>query len=292
MSRRRNLQSHLQSLEEIRGIMNSMKTLAYTETRKLARFLDAQHTVVRSIENVAADLLASYPETLPEVPGSIPVYIVIGTQRGFCGNFNHALLEQLESILEDPSQNSPQLMVVGHKLCTLVEADERVVTRLDGANASGEVPSVLGQLVSELNSFQENFRLPSVHAIYHDDEGDIGVRKLLPPFQNYIDRAPRFPHPPVLNQSPQDCLGGLVDHYLLAALHEVLYTSLMAENHRRVLHLEGAVKHLDDASGELQRQCNSLRQGEIIEEIEVILLNQTETIIPIRQTPTGMQRRT
>ncbi|HBE93756.1 MAG TPA: hypothetical protein DDW55_15050, partial [Gammaproteobacteria bacterium] len=51
------------------------------------------------------------------------------------------------------------------------------------------------------------------------------------------------------------------------------YTSLMAENHQRVAHLEGAVKHLDDESAELMRQSNILRQTEIIEEIEVILLS-------------------
>ena len=53
----------------------------------------------------------------------------------------------------------------------------------------------------------------------------------------------------------------------------MLYTSLMAENQQRVAHLEGAVKHLDDESAELVRQCNTLRQAEIIEEIEVILLS-------------------
>ncbi len=64
-----------------------------------------------------------------------------------------------------------------------------------------------------------------------------------------------------------------MDHYLFAALHEILYASLNAENHQRVAHLEGAVKHLDDESAELARQCNALRQEEIIEEIEVILLS-------------------
>jgi F-type H+-transporting ATPase subunit gamma len=47
----------------------------------------------------------------------------------------------------------------------------------------------------------------------------------------------------------------------------------MAENLRRVRHLEGAVRHLDDKSATLQHQSNALRQEEIIEEIEVILLS-------------------
>jgi F-type H+-transporting ATPase subunit gamma len=40
-----------------------------------------------------------------------------------------------------------------------------------------------------------------------------------------------------------------------------------------VAHLEGAVQHLDTRTEELTRRSMSLRQEEIIEEIEVILLN-------------------
>jgi F-type H+-transporting ATPase subunit gamma len=65
----------------------------------------------------------------------------------------------------------------------------------------------------------------------------------------------------------------LSDHYLFAALNEILYSSLMAENQRRVRHLDGAVDHLDARSAELARQSNARRQEEIIEEIEVILLS-------------------
>ena len=41
----------------------------------------------------------------------------------------------------------------------------------------------------------------------------------------------------------------------------------------RVTHLEGTVKHLDDESAEMARRSNTLRQEEIVEEIEVILLS-------------------
>ena len=42
MTSRRQLDQHRHSLAEIRNIMNAMKNLAYMETRKLDRFLDAQ----------------------------------------------------------------------------------------------------------------------------------------------------------------------------------------------------------------------------------------------------------
>jgi F-type H+-transporting ATPase subunit gamma len=273
MSRRRSLERHRRSLTEIRDIMNSMKTLAHLEIRKLERFLSAQRAVVRSIEEVATDFLGFHPETLPEAISVNEVYLMVGTERGFCGDFNQALLKHLESSLEAQSSGPPTLIVIGRKLHTLVEEDERVSARIDGTSVAEEVDSLLSRIVSELATLQTKCGVITLYAVYHGGENGVVMHRLLPPFQQCLHLPPGFPHPPVLNLAPADFLIELTDHYLFAALHEVVYASLMAENRRRMTHLEGAVRHLDDESAELARRCNTLRQEEIIEEIEVILLS-------------------
>jgi len=275
MTRRRDLERHRQSLSEIRNILNSMKTLAYLETRKLSRFLQAQHTVVNNIEDVAADLLSFYPDTLPVVKETTPVYLLIGTERGFCGDFNHALLQHLESELQTREPDNPILIAIGHKLFPLLEGDERVAATLDNASVVEEVTSLLNQMVTELTALQDKLGMLSVYCLYHGSDNGIVTQKLLPPFQDQSEKPPRFTHPPLLNLSPHEFLLELTEHYLFAALHEILYTSLMVENHHRVSHLEGAVNNLDEKSAELTRQYNALRQEDIIEEIEVLLLNAT-----------------
>jgi F-type H+-transporting ATPase subunit gamma len=56
-------------------------------------------------------------------------------------------------------------------------------------------------------------------------------------------------------------------------LHKIVHLSLATENHRRLQHLEGAVKHLNDEIVNLPHKAQTCRQEEITEEIEVILLN-------------------
>lgn len=272
MSRRRNLEHHRRSLDEIREIMNSMKTLAYMETRKLARFLPAQQDVVRSIETMAADLLRFHPGILAEVAETAPVFLMIGTERGFCGDFNQALMNRLATATQAETAAQPRLLVVGHKLHPLLDKDDRVAAFVEGASVVEDVPAVLNRLVNVLTSLQIGHFSLSLYGIYHDDNG-IAVNRLLPPFRQQSDDLPSYPHPPLINLPVEELLIDLADHYLLAALHRMLYTSLMVENLRRVTHLEGAVKHMDEESDELVRQCNTLRQEEIIEEIEVILLS-------------------
>ena len=274
MTRRRELQQHRHTLGEIRDIMNSMKTLAYIESRKLGRFLDAQRAVVAHIETMAADFLGFYPGTLPREEQATPVCLLIGSERGFCGAFNERLLGQLQSHVREYSIDTPRLIVTGNKLGNQLEGDPQVVACIDGANVVEEVGKTLALIINTLAELQAKEGTAALTVLYHDpDREQIITTEVLPPFERYRDSAPRFPHPPVLNLPAAAFLAELIDQYLFAALHEIMYVSLMAENIQRVRHLEGAVQHLDDKSAKLLHKSNALRQEEIIEEIEVILLS-------------------
>ena len=288
MTHRRELEEHRHKLGEIRDIMNSMKTLAYMETRKLSRFLDNQQLIVDDIEAMATDFVSFFPKTLPVFEerngATTEVYLLIGSERGFCSNFNETLLPFMESCVADGASNKPILIAVGYKLHTVLETDSRVFASVDGANVVEEIEAVLTHIVDTLVSIQTTHSTLSLFVIYHGDghggirpegEHQILTQKLLPPFQRYLGKEPDFPHSPILNVSPADFLLELTDHYLLSTLHQILYTSLMVENHRRVQHLEGAVQYMDDKANELTSKCNALRQEDIIEEIEVILLSAT-----------------
>jgi F-type H+-transporting ATPase subunit gamma len=273
MSRRREVEHHRHSLGEIREIMSSMKTLAYLETRKLDRFLSAQQAVVESVEKVAADFLTFYPETLPESRYLIPVYLLIGSERGFCGDYNHIVARELESVTQMNEGQMPLLLAVGRKLHPRLESDPRVVEFVSGASVVEEVSNTLTEIVNALTTLQQKRGPITLYGLYHDLDGNIVKQKLLPPLRQLPVQPKSYSHPPQLNLLPRQFLLELTDHYLFAALHEMLYTALMAENQARVSHLEGAVRRLDEESAELARRSNALRQEEIIEEIEVILLS-------------------
>ena len=273
MSRRRELEQHRESLGEIREIMGSMKTLAYMETRKLGRFLETQRNVVQSIAEVAADFLAFFGDTLPVRAPVARLFLLVGTERGFCGDFNHAILRRLESELDGDPAGQPLLLPVGHKLHILLEGEPRVAARIPGASVVEEVTALLSQVTTEIGAIQARQDELAVYCIHHTDKSDTVVRQLLPPFLDGPAPPAGLSFPPLLQEEPLPFLSQLADHYLLAVLYEIIYTSLMAENDARLAHLGSALRHLDEQSEELARQGNILRQEEIIEEIEVLLLS-------------------
>ncbi len=276
---RRELEYHRKSLGEIREIMSAMKSLAFMETRKLSRFIQSQKSVVDNIELAAADFLHHYGNTLPQADTSTTtVYVLIGTERGFCGDINQSLIAQFEQQLEQkPRVPNLKILAVGHRLHTLLESDPRVIEKINGANVAEEVTGVMEQVVVALSELHAQLKTLAIVGIYNNDAGEIVVNTLLPPFRSIDRQSGSYTNAPTLNLSPEDCLLELSDHYLFAALSEMFYTALLSENHRRVAHLEGSVKHLDNELIVLERKSNMLRQEEITEEIEVILLS-TESI--------------
>jgi len=267
MSQSHELQLHIGKLGEIRGILNAMKNLALIETHKLARILPLHKQSLAAIEQTAADFLKFYPPLSSGDLEGESIYIVLGPERGFCGDFNEQLLAQLPA--------SGPIIAVGARLGGKL-ADHAAVTLIAGASVAEEVPSVADRLLDALTAtaFQPGMKLL---AIYHDSQSNQAQRRQLLPLPQQADSAPPVGYPPLLNLPPEDFFADLLSHYLFTVLHGLLYQSLAAENRRRLQHLEGAVNHLDNEMLKLKRKSQIYRQEEITEEIEVILLNAEES---------------
>jgi F-type H+-transporting ATPase subunit gamma len=287
MSRRRDIDSRLGALADIGKIMRSMQNLSYLETRKLARFLASQRRVVAAIDTAARDFLGHYPGLPDAVPGAAGLYVLIGAERGFCGSFNEAVLSSLKRECDTSAPGRTRLVAVGAKLASALGGDPRLADWIPGAAAAEEVPAVLERLLQCLERLGADRGIQRLSALHWDVEREqVASVSVLPPFRAESgDQASAYPFPPQINLSPQRLLARLVEHYLFAALHELLYASLMAEHQHRVRHLQAALGRIDERVQGLRLRRNALRQEEITEEIELILLNQPAADRPLPDSP-------
>lgn len=276
MSQSHSLQLHITQLEEIRTILNAMKNLAFMEIHKLSRYQTMQKKVVANIEDAAMDLLNFYPSLSREEEDARHICILVGSERSFCGDFNDRLMESINAV------NYSAIIVIGNRLGNrLLNNNLPVLAEIAGANITEEVPAVLNQLIETINSITETDNPVSLEssgnrltALYHDNDANrINQRQIFPPSPPQQQKTVQYGFPPLLNLKADEFYSDLIQHYFFAVLHEVFYVSLMAENHNRLQHLDGAVRHLDDETVNLHRKLQVFRQEEITEEIEVILLN-------------------
>lgn len=273
MSKRRELETQIHRLSDIREIMSAMKNLALMETHRLARFLDTQHRVVANIEGAAADFLTFHADLLPSEENSREVYVLVGSERGFCGDYNESLLRAFE---DTSTGQTACAIAIGGKLESRFTADPRIAVSIAGASVVEEVDVVLSNLVEKLNDLNATAigaGYLSLTVFHHDPDED-GVRiSSLRPFKRPKGAGACATFPPMLNMEPRLFLAGLAEQYLVAMLHELLYRSLMAENQRRMQHMDTAVQRLERTAKELWQRRNTVRQEEITEEIEVIMLS-------------------
>ena len=271
MTLRHDQSDHRRKLNEIRNIMNSMKTLAIMETHKLTRFIKNQSSMATTIENMASDFLHFNPQVLPEVEPVSNIVLLVGSERGFCGDFNDQIVKKLASINDVDSETTSTLIVVGSKLHPLLTDINNEAIYIEGASIVEEIFNVVDTVAKTLLTYQQP---ASLYALYHNNShSELISERLLPPFKETNNEKVKHANPPLLNLSAKDFFLDLIDHYLFNAIHRILYVSLMIENQHRIQHLENATHHLDDKIEELKHKINALRQEEIIEEIEVILIN-------------------
>lgn len=277
MSKRGQIRKHLGTLNDIGGIMGAMKNISLMETHKLGRFLAYQHRVLAGIEASAADFLAHHPEIGYRPAAAAPgIVVAIGSQRGFCGDFNESLAQALRHHWRQTADNPSDLLIVGRRLAAKLGRTPRVTASFDGPSVAEEVQPVLQRLMNALGALQPRAGgqgLLNVSVFAHrEGESQVSVRLLLP-VPNPKASAPHFAAPPLLNLAAPQFFAEMARHYLWAQMHDVFYGSLMAENRRRLQHMEGAMQRMEENADQLQRKYNLLRQEEITEEIEVIMLS-------------------
>ncbi len=271
MTKRREVLNRIKTLGEISAIMGALKNISTMETRKLTRFLSSQQQVVDNIEDAAADFLHFYPLDAAVVLPPLHVELLIGSERGFCGDFNTVILQGFEKRRKDGTEKA---IIVGRKLASEIIPLYPDMIALAGPGVADEVHAILGPLVEALNDLRRTHGIYALTLWYRDDKAPLGVRKIpvLPPFAQAHKQDVAQAFPPRLNLSPDQFFAELADHYIFAVLHAALFTSLMTEHTQRIHHLEGAIRKIDEQSSTLKQKSNLLRQEEITEEIEEIML--------------------
>jgi F-type H+-transporting ATPase subunit gamma len=250
----------------VRAILSAMKNIALTELRKLGGQLEQQRRAMATIERAAGDFARFYAP-----PGAAArergVCVAIGSERGFCGEFNEALAGAARA-------RGERLLVVGTRLAErLGERPEADV--LPGASVAEELPLVLERVAAWLERAQRE--APSaplrVTVLYEDPDAAVLAARVVAPLP-LPDKPPRARgHPPRLTLPPARFFAALAEQALLMSLQGAFSLSLIAENRRRLDHMDGALRRLDETTADLARRANVYRQEEITQEIEVIMLS-------------------
>lgn len=268
MARWRELGRHIRALDDIGSIMSAMRSLAFIEVRRLAEGVARQQETVGAMRVAIDNLVAHYPDARPAVVPQRDVLIMIGSERGLCGDFDERIAVSLNA--NDPS---PRL-AVGSRLCLRLDEQGLTHDAIPGAAVIEDIPGVMLQIASAMRRFnqQDHDIRTGLVAIHHADDGVVHHTRILP--VPVTPPAQCWRSKPILQLDPPQLHEMLVEHYVLASLNAILLASLLAENRRRLDQMSAALDRLHEQVDKLDRKRRRARQEAITEEIEIILLGQ------------------
>lgn len=292
MSKLAKLKGHLHTLDEISNIMTGMKNLALIEMNKMAKFIPMQKKVTETVKMMGSDFLNHHPALLANIQLDKPsIFILLGSERGFCAGFNDNIIHKLSEIQQNQVNEIQKLVVVGHKLAMKMTGDNRVTKIIDGCNSTEEIPTVIYQLaqsVEQISSDAEMKLHPGHWLIISNDENQNHIEvNTLQPFSEFTsEKNQDSSFPPIINEADNGFFSAFSEHYLFSLLYSRFYNSFFAENNQRLHHLDSALDRLDRQIKSLTHSLNLLRQEEITDEIEVIMLSAEEILKEIDITLT------
>jgi len=256
------LLEHYERLKDISSVMMAMKSLALVETKKLSRVIKHQRSMLCNIKKAAADFQTFHPMRHDDEKQSA-IVVLIGSEHGFCGDFNERIVEVLES-LPMIDTRPVSLVVVGSRLSAKLAERSDVLADVKGAIVTEEVSNVLNHILDSLAEASA----PGLFVLAHEAQGGPILKQIIP-FESL--KSQEFTNPPCLQLHHEEFFIEMLDQYLLAVLYGALYESLLAQSHQRLAHMEQALNRLGETMAKLTLKRNTMRQEKIIEEIEVIL---------------------
>jgi F-type H+-transporting ATPase subunit gamma len=262
VTRRRELEREIEDLRDIRSILDAMRNLAFMEVRKLERALASMQRALATTERALADVAACCAphEALREC---VAATVVIGSERGLCGDYNDTIARAVATA------GGVRLIGVGARLGSRLKRRAEVL--LSGAGITEDVDTVIATLAARLEA---TLRVQAgawrIEVVSMRPGAASTITSRLEPF-------PQGDGPPAacprVQLAPRALLDALSGQYLLSRLRELLCSALLAENEHRLRHMDAAVRNIDERSSGLEARRNALRQEEITQEIEIIMLS-------------------
>lgn len=271
------LRYRIRAIETIKKITHAMRLISMSARSRLKSKEDPLREYIRVSQQLITDVQKHAPEWCnpligaPDAPVN-PLIILIGSQRGLCGNFNTILFHFFENeVINRPHRAGGKIQIIPigkkainyidtHPLYTIIETFPELHAKTIGTIAS--------QVLEILKNHNPKF---SEVAVFSNALKTFFVQKpqetqLIPFKKEYTSQAKPSPEY-YWEQSPHQLLDQLAYQTAQATLHYLMFQSLLAEHAARFISMDNATRNAQSLMEETQLQYNKLRQAKITKEL-------------------------
>lgn len=269
------IKRRIASVKQTRQITGAMETVSIAKMRKALDRYEQNHAYFESIKSVMNQIAARDDGSMAEYIGKPKqgkaMFIIIASDKGLCGGFNHDVFRFADKLITPDSLIVPIGQTARNHYAKHKNIDARFVTEgyVPGySHAKTVADAILGHYGKDVNTVTLVYTKLLSHASWNVQainilpvEADNAESDLFDESNGTIEFEP----------SPQAVLKRLLPLYLSGIVYGAIVHSAAAEHSARRAAMSASTKNADEMIEALSLELNRTRQGAVTEQITEII---------------------
>lgn len=269
------MRQRIKAIETIKKITHAMRLIAMSTHLRLRSKKTALDSYMDEITSLFALLSSSNKKwhnpllQKPSITHEKTLFILVGSQKGLCGNFNTEICTFFLQELEKNTVGDYDIIVIGKKIAEYLQQKSHVVKEFHEFTTN-TLPGITQNIIAHLKASTIPYTSVIVFSSYSKTFFTQKPHQttIIPlaeqhPVENADDSLSEY----VWEQSPEEIMNFLVEHVLYSNLYYLLFQSLVAEQASRFIAMDNSTRNASTLLEEMRLNYNKLRQSKITREL-------------------------
>ena len=271
MPDRSQIEKQIRTIEGLRDIISSMRSLAAIYLSRAEERLDGIRAYADTVGRAIEDCLFGRRIMPPESEGKGSAILAFFSEQGLCGRFNEVMAEAATERAQE--LESPRFIVVGRRGPALLRRQElEIIAELSSTTSPDGQDHVIHRIAGAVLGLVERDAFEQLYLLYarYLSPGRIEPQfeRVLPlDLEQWRDTGTPQGTQPRLALPRLRLLNELVNEYAFVSLFRAMTESLAGENGMRLQSMEAAKSNIDETLEDLELHARIQRQNEITEEL-------------------------
>jgi F-type H+-transporting ATPase subunit gamma len=273
------MRHRIRDIQVVHKITYAMRLIAMSTHSRLKNRERGLLTYVNTLNDIFLNLKVQAPQwhneiLYPTESTGKKLLIVIGSQKGLCGNFNDLIFTHLALELAKIGPTKVHIIALGKKIVDYIQRAKigplvHNYKQMSFSTIGAHARSITQEIMLSEGRYEQ------IIVIANEPKGffsQVPRSTILAPFlmqeaQQFIsDKEQDY----VWEQKPGDILSTLIYQCLEANIHNLLFRSLLAEQAARFISMDSSTRNAKTLLETMHLQYNKLRQAKITREVTEI----------------------
>ena len=268
------MRQRIKAIETIKKVTHAMRLIsmslhARTKGNKalLQEYKNALLYIINNIKYTQPAL--THPILQTSEKNNHQLAIVIGSQKGLCGNFNTSLFSFFNKEISDIKPEKLFIIIIGKKGFDYLKGTPGTIIMQFLDFSLNNVLSVAEKIADHI--WHARIPYDSVTLYYNRPKtffAQVPTAYKLIPFENHDAKDKKIPKESYRWEQPPEMIHDIVIHqFLQSIIQEIVFDSLIAEQAARFIAMDSSTRNASNLLEAMRLNYNKLRQAKITKEL-------------------------